>query len=176
MAVKTTWHEELYEEYSAEIVEDDAPRAAFDGDVGSKEEEPPDSDSRPKKKRSRKRGQRNRELGARGEEAAARFLVRRGYDILERNWKCYAGEADIIARDEDTLIFVEVKTRRDCQKGFPAEAVDAEKRARYEKIALAYLRDYEYVDLAVRFDVISIVVVAADRALIRHHIAAFSAA
>lgn len=127
-----------------------------------------------KARKPRKKGERNKELGSRGEEAAARFLVRRGYDIIERNWKCYAGEADIIARDEDTLIFVEVKTRKDCQKGFPAEAVSNEKRAKYEKIALSFLADYDAIDLTVRFDVISIVVVAEDRALIRHHIAAFS--
>ncbi len=128
----------------------------------------------PRKRKPRKRGERNKDLGRRGEEAAARFLVRRGYDIVARNWECYAGEADIIAKDPDTLVFVEVKTRKDCQKGFPAEAVTLEKRTKYEKIALAFLKDYDVVDIAVRFDVISIVVVSSDRALIRHHIAAFS--
>ena len=107
----------------------------------------------------------------RGKEAAARFLVRRGYDILERNWKCYAGTADIIARDEDTLIFVEVNT---CRGDFPAEKADAEKRARFEKIALAFLRDYDEVDLMVRFDAISIVVLGEDRALVKHHISCFA--
>lgn len=146
---------------------------ASDGDPSR----PDDGARKPAPKRkARKKGERNAELGARGEEAAARFLVRRGYDVLERNWKCYAGEADIIARDEENLIFCEVKTRKDCQKGFPAEAVTAEKREKYEKIALAFLRDYEVVDIAVRFDVISIVVMPPDRALIRHHIAAFNAA
>lgn len=67
------------------------------------------------------------ELGARGEEAAARFLERKGMEILERNWTCSAGEADIICRDEDTLCFVEVKTRSTVEKGFPAEAVDERK-------------------------------------------------
>lgn len=114
------------------------------------------------------------DLGRRGEDAAARFLDKRGYDIVDRNWKCFAGEADIIARDGDTLVFVEVKTRRNCEKGFPAEAVNREKRERYEKIALAYLQDYEISDVLVRFDVVSIVVVSTDRALIRHHINAFS--
>ncbi len=49
-------------------------------------------------------------LSIRGEEAAVRFLERRGYWILDRNWSCFAGEADIVARDGDTLVFVEVKT------------------------------------------------------------------
>jgi len=116
----------------------------------------------------------NKELGIRGEEAAARYLIRRGYEILDRNWCCFAGEADIVARDEEgALVFVEVKTRTDTSKGFPEEAVNARKRARYEKIALAYLADYTVVDIPVRFDVISIMVIAPDRALIKHHIGAF---
>lgn len=121
-------------------------------------------------------GKRNKALGARGEKAAARFLYRRGYEILEQNWTCFAGEADIIAKDEDTLVFVEVKTRKDCEHGFPSEAVTAEKRRRYEKIALAYLADYEPSDFPVRFDVVSIVVIGPDKAMVRHQINAFSAA
>lgn len=127
-------------------------------------------------KGKQKAGKRNKALGARGEEAAARFLDRRGYEILERNWTCFAGEADIIARDDDTLVFVEVKTRKDCERGFPSEAVTAEKRSRYEKIALAYLADYERADFPVRFDVVSIVVIGTDKAMVRHQINAFSAA
>ena len=116
-----------------------------------------------------------KDLGERGKEAAAKFLEHRGYDVIERNWSCYAGTVDIIANDEDTLIFVEVNTRRDNREGFPAEAVTAEKRARYEKIALAFLADYDAVDMTVRFDNISIVAFNNDRALVRHHISCFSA-
>ncbi len=108
-------------------------------------------------------------LEERGLEAAARFLVRRGYDVIERDWECSAGKIDIIARDEDTLIFVEVKTRKDNEQGFPTEKASEKKRTKYEKIALAFLHDFEEVDLMVRFDMISIVVVSPDRALIRHH-------
>lgn len=119
-------------------------------------------------------GKKNQELGRKGEEAAARFLYRRGYEIVARNWTCYAGEADIIAEDNGTLVFVEVKTRRDCRKGFPSEAVSAAKRDRYERIALAYLSESNMSDMRVRFDVVSIVVVGRDRAFIRHQINAFS--
>lgn len=122
----------------------------------------------------KKRGKKNAALGKRGEDAAAKFLYARGYEILERNWKCFAGEADIIARDGNCLVFVEVKTRRDTKKGFPSEAVNADKRAKYEKIALAYVADSDDVDIPVRFDVISIVVVAPDKAMIRHCMNAFS--
>ncbi|MEG0302035.1 MAG: YraN family protein [Gordonibacter sp.] len=120
-------------------------------------------------------GKRNVELGRKGEDAAARFLDRRGYDIVERNWKCLAGEADIIARDGEALVFVEVKTRSSTDKGLPSEAVDAKKRRRYERIAALFLQDYEVVDVPVRFDVVSLVVVSPERALIRHHINAFAA-
>ena len=115
----------------------------------------------------------NQEIGRRGEEAAARYLKKRGYDILERNWTCAAGEADIIAKDEMTLVFVEVKTRTNVDHGLPEEAVDEKKRNRYERIAATYLQDYRGADMPIRFDVVSLLVVAPDRAMVKHHINAF---
>ena len=120
-----------------------------------------------------KKGSHNKEIGRRGENAAARYLELLGYEILERNWKCPAGEADIVARDEDAVVFVEVKTRTSLARGLPSEAVDEAKRARYEKIAGWYLRDYEFVDVPVRFDVVALLVVTEDRALVRHYRNAF---
>lgn len=113
------------------------------------------------------------ELGKRGEEAATCFLERREYEILDRNWKCIAGEADIVALQDDTLCFIEVKTRKDAQKGFPSEAVDTRKRSRYERIAACYLKDHDYADVRVRFDIIAILVLGDDRAFLRHHLNAF---
>ena len=104
-------------------------------------------------------------LGKRGELAAARFLSRKGYEILETNWTCVAGEADIIALEEDT--------RSNVEKGCPAEAVDAKKRDRYERIAACYLATYENCDIRVRFDVISILVLSENRAFLRFHKNAF---
>lgn len=130
---------------------------------------------RPMGKKKRERQSHNKEMGARGEDAAARYLELLGYEVLERNWTCPAGEADIIARDECTLVFVEVKTRTSFEKGFPSEAVGPEKRARYEQIACWYLRDYECVDIPVRFDVVALLVVAHDRAFVRHYRGAFEA-
>ncbi len=115
----------------------------------------------------------NKSLGKRGEDAAARFLINHGYTILSRNYTCKFGEADIVAKTPDTIVFVEVKTRTDEDKGMPEEAITSKKRSKYEKIAISYLRDYEDVDIAVRFDVIGILVVSSDRAIIRHHINAF---
>lgn len=113
------------------------------------------------------------ELGARGEAAAARFLRRRGIEVVETNWVCPAGEADIIARDDEVLCFIEVKTRSQAEKGFPSEAVDARKRDRYERIAACYLQTCDDVDMKVRFDVISILVLSEHRAFLRYHVDAF---
>ena len=118
----------------------------------------------------------NRELAKKGEQAASRYLEWMGYDIEARNWRCKAGEADIVARDEDCIVFVEVKTRSNVDKGFPEEAVTPEKRARYERIAAMFLREYSCADLAVRFDVIGILALSEDKMLIKHHVNAFGVA
>ena len=126
------------------------------------------------KKTTPKKKSNSKELGKKGEDAAAQFLMRKYYDILDRNWVCSAGEVDIVAEDEEALVFVEVKTRSSCAKGLPEEAVTLAKRRRYEKIAALYLRDHSVESKAVRFDVISILVVAPDRAFLRHHRDAFA--
>ena len=113
------------------------------------------------------------ELGKRGERAARAFLERHGLDILEMNWECPAGEVDIVAWDGYALRFVEVKTRRGTGKGFPEEAVNAEKRARYERIAEYYLRDFDKVDIPIFFDIIGIVATGGGRAFLRYHRDAF---
>lgn len=140
-------------------------------DTTAKDDSPGTTAKKPRKKRNTH----NKDLGARGEEAAAQYLYKRGYEIEYRNWTCPAGEADIIARDENALVFVEVKTRTGCEKGLPEEAVNERKRRRYENIAATYLAQNDVVDMQVRFDIVSILVVAEDRALIRHHINAFAA-
>lgn len=117
----------------------------------------------------------NIELGRRGEITAAYYLEKSNYEILERNWRCRAGEADIICEaPEGALVFVEVKTRTNTNSGWPEEAVDDKKRAKYEKIALNYLAEHEeYDDAQLRFDMISIVVLSNNRASIRHHVNCF---
>ena len=117
----------------------------------------------------------NKRLGRLGEDVAARYLVSRGYEIIARNWTCQAGEADIIARDDDTLVFAEVKTRSSTEKGFPSEAVDSKKRGKYLKIAELFTSRYDAEDLQVRFDVMSLVVTDNAHATIRHYINAFGA-
>ncbi|MDO5328558.1 MAG: YraN family protein [Coriobacteriia bacterium] len=114
-----------------------------------------------------------KELGQRGEDAAVAFLEEKGYEIIERNWKCSVGEIDIIALFSNAIVFVEVKTRRNLERGLPEDAVGPKKRRKYECIAAMYLRDHDYVNMAVRFDVMGVLVVNSGRALVRHHSNAF---
>ena len=103
------------------------------------------------------------------------MLKRNDYIILERNWSCAAGEADIIALDDGCLVFVEVKTRAGGDKGFPQEAVTPTKRARYERIAYSFLSTYDGVDARVRFDVIAIQTMPNSRGFVKHIVNAFGA-
>jgi putative endonuclease len=96
----------------------------------------------------------NRLLGQRGERAAARYLRQHGMRILARGYRVTSGEIDLIARDGDTLVFVEVKARR---HGVPAEAVTPEKERRVTIAALRFLRRYRLLDQRCRFDVVAII-------------------
>ncbi len=80
-------------------------------------------------------------LGHLGEELAARTLAARGYRIRERNWRCPAGELDIVAEDGDVLAFVEVKTRRGRAFGAPEEGVTPAKQAKLVELAATYAQE-----------------------------------
>ena len=114
-----------------------------------------------------------KELGRRGEQAAGAYLERIGFLILDTNWRTKAGEVDIVARDGDTLVMVEVKTRRSFSAGTPEEAVSPTKQKRLGRLAREYLQRLGDEPEEVRFDVVSIYVLGDDRALLRHHRAAF---
>ena len=114
-----------------------------------------------------------RKLGERGEDAAVAFLERSGFTIVERNWRCQNGEIDIVALDGTVLVLCEVKTRRTVAKGTPEDAVTPAKQRRYGKLAAAYLQASSLENVSVRFDVITLLVIAEDRALLRHFRAAF---
>ncbi len=94
-------------------------------------------------------------LGQTGEEIARRYLRSCGYRIVGRNWRCRFGELDLIARDGETLEFVEVKARTRDGFGGPEGAVTPRKRARMVAAARAYLRELG-ADLPVRFDVVTV--------------------
>lgn len=114
-------------------------------------------------------------LGTRGEDAAAAYLERSGMTVIDRNWRCKAGEIDIVALDGETLVVVEVKTRRTDAKGTPEDAVSASKQRKLVRLAEAYTISSGARDVEVRFDVVTIRPLAEDRALLRHHRAAFTA-
>lgn len=114
-----------------------------------------------------------KKLGERGEDAAAAFLERSGMQIVERNWRSQHGEIDIVALDGDTLVLCEVKTRRTARKGTPEEAVTPAKQRRYAKLAAAYVQAAGLEPVSLRYDVVTLLVIAEDRALLRHYRAAF---
>ena len=95
-----------------------------------------------------------RELGRRYELFAADYLKKQGYRIVELNFCCRQGEVDIIARDKDVLVFIEVKYRKNLHSGAPAEAVDAKKQQKIRSAARYYLYRKGYgEDVPCRFDV-----------------------
>lgn len=97
------------------------------------------------------------ELGAWGEEQATNYLLRKGFSIVERDWKSGHRDIDIIALDGDgTVVFVEVKTRRNRLFGNPEEAVDYQKLRNLQGAMNHYIK-YHHIDREVRLDIISIV-------------------
>lgn len=94
-------------------------------------------------------------LGQRGEELAVEYIRKKGYGILKKNYHTPFGEIDIIARDKEALVFIEVKTRADFGFGLPFEAVDRRKREKMRKVALSFMKRLKKEEPA-RFDVLSI--------------------
>src|SRR6059036_3822520 len=98
-------------------------------------------------------------LGTRGEKLASRFLRQNGYKVLYRNFRGHrGGEIDIVCRDDDTLVFVEVKTRTGEDFGRPVAAVDRQKQKRVSRGGLAWLRMLDNPDILFRFDVVEVIV------------------
>lgn len=95
-------------------------------------------------------------LGRVGEELAADFLKKNGYRILARNYKTKLGEIDIIARDKQTVCFIEVKTRQSSNFGLPQEAVFKAKQRQIAKAALVFLKENRLLEKSARFDVVSV--------------------
>jgi putative endonuclease len=100
----------------------------------------------------------NRLSGAWGEELALRYLTRRGYVLIERNYRTRYGELDLILRHRNTIVFAEVKLRRGTSFGDPLEAVTPRKQAAIRLLAEQYLSEKEPEFDALRFDVVGILV------------------
>ena len=97
-----------------------------------------------------------RQKGAAYEQIAAAHLISKGLEILEFNYRCRMGEIDIIAKDGEYLVFVEVKYRANNRKGDPLEAISIQKQKTISKCALHYMMMHHMVDVPVRFDVVGI--------------------
>ena len=94
-------------------------------------------------------------LGRRGEQLAARQLEAKGFQIVTRNWRCESGELDLVARDGECLVMVEVRTRRGQSMGSPEESITAAKQARLALLGQAYVQENDWSG-AWRIDVVAI--------------------
>lgn len=111
----------------------------------------------------------NRALGSHGEQIAASYLEGLGYRILDRNWRDgRRGELDIVARDGESVVAVEVKTRRGLDYGHPLEAVTAAKARRLRRLLLAWLRERDTRPNRLRIDAVGIVLRDGERPSIHH--------
>jgi len=112
-------------------------------------------------------------VGRRGEELAAEFLGTAGYEILARNWRCAEGEIDLVAREGETTVVVEVKTRSGLAFGHPLEAITPVKLARLRRLAGAWCEAAETPVRSLRIDVIGVVAVAGRDPIIEHVVGVF---
>lgn len=112
-----------------------------------------------------------KDFNERAEQAAAMFLDRRGYDIIERTWETGEGDepVDIIAKEDDSIVFVTVRARKGADKGFPESNLNREE---LEKFAVKWFTAHpdDCVECAFRFDVVALMTLSESRAMIRHHI------
>ena len=102
-------------------------------------------------------GHDHRRLGAHGEDRALRWYVERGYELVERNWRCATGEIDLVLRQDGTVVFCEVKTRSSARFGSPLEAVGRDKQRRLRRLAATWLATSDVGYRSVRFDVAAVI-------------------
>jgi len=97
-----------------------------------------------------------RDTGLKGEQLACEFLGRNGYDIVERNYRCPEGEIDVVARQQETLVFIEVRTKTSRRFGEPEESITPVKAARLRKLAELYGQSHNNLPETWRIDVVAI--------------------
>ena len=100
--------------------------------------------------------QNNRAVGTAYEQIAGRFLEKKGFQILEYNYRCRAGESDLIAREREDMVFGEVKYQRTKRAGSALEAVDTKKQFLFFRCVYQYVAAHKIPDAAARFDVVAI--------------------
>ncbi len=113
------------------------------------------------------------DVGKEGEEIAVTFLKSKGYEILERNYHFGHGEIDIVAKDKECLVFIEVKTRINLELGEPEYAVNQKKIKQIKKMAELYLFDKEIEEADCRFDVVAVLLNDRKNPKITHYENAF---
>lgn len=99
----------------------------------------------------------NRKKGANAEQKAINFLIQNGYEILATNYQKQIGEIDIIAKKDTYICFIEVKYRKNIQKGYPREAVSLKKQQKIKNTALYYIQENNLTNVDFCFDVIEII-------------------
>ncbi|NLC07255.1 MAG: YraN family protein [Syntrophomonadaceae bacterium] len=111
-----------------------------------------------------------KQTGQLGEEIALAYLLDQGYRLLTRNYQCSLGEVDLIVAKQDTLVFVEVRTRHGVRYGSPEESVSRTKRDRVRRVAQYYLKSYSNKDVPIRFDVVGIALGSQNEVVKLNHI------
>jgi putative endonuclease len=104
-------------------------------------------------------------VGKRGEELASAYLENAGYKIVERNYRCIFGEIDIVAEEGDTIVFIEVKSRRSNAYGDPQLAVGYRKQKKISLVALHYIAEKHQHNRNARFDVVAVKIVSSGTAI-----------
>ncbi len=119
------------------------------------------------------RSQNKKSAGDYGEQLAAGFIKNLGYEIIKQNFRYGHGEIDLVAKDKDVLVFIEVKYRKNLEFGEPEYAVKTSKQKQLKKIAEAYLAINEIKDQNCRMDVVAILHLPGEEPMITHYINAF---
>ncbi len=114
-------------------------------------------------------------FGEKGENRATQFLKLRGYQILTRNVRFSKGEIDIVAKNENSIVFIEVKTRHSAEYCHPIEAVDKKKQKKIKQMGLRYYREKKYAGqgFAIRFDIVTLIWPDGEEPVIEHFVDAF---
>ncbi|MDD4238657.1 MAG: YraN family protein [Desulfotomaculaceae bacterium] len=109
-------------------------------------------------------------LGRQGEDAAARYLEKNNYQVLCRNYTCRLGEIDIVARERDFIVFIEVRSRSSDDYGLPQESVTNRKKMKLRQLAWHYLKAVGQTNASCRFDVIAVLFAGEGRVKKLEHI------